>query len=150
MDPSAYPRVLFLTFLLLVIPLSLPPPALSQVTYEYDALGRLIVVGTPEGVAIYEYDAVGNILRITTRRHADVSGPVAILGMNPARGAPGAAVTLYGRGFGATPADNQLVFNDTPAQVTAVSNSASIAPKSGLRLWTGNCYLPASDKIRRG
>lgn len=146
MVPPAYPRVLALIFLLL-LPLSLPPPALSQVTYEYDALGSLIVVGTPEGVTIYEYDAVGNILRMTSRRQVDVSGPVAILGMNPTRGAPGAAVTLYGRGFGATPADNQIGFSGVPAPVTAVSNGASIAAKSGSRLWAANCYLPASSKI---
>ena len=69
--------------------LALSPAAAQQITYEYDPLGRLLLVSSPEGVARYEYDAVGNILRIVTRRSSDVSGPVAILLMNPAQGPVG-------------------------------------------------------------
>jgi YD repeat-containing protein len=98
------------------------PPALAQqITYEYDALGRLIRVIAPEGVAEYEYDAVGNILRIVTRRAADAPAPVAILSVSPTKGAPGTAVRLYGKGFSATPADNQVTFNGTAAVVTAAT-----------------------------
>ncbi len=110
----------FLVPLLLCIALS-PPAFAQQIAYEYDALGRLILVTSPEGVAQYEYDAVGNILRITTRRYADVSGPVTILAMSPTSGSPGTTVHLYGRGFAATLGDNQVAFNGTPAPVTAVT-----------------------------
>ena len=37
----------------------LSPPALAQqITYEYDALGRLFLMTSPEGAAQWEYDAV--------------------------------------------------------------------------------------------
>ncbi len=112
--------VCLLAALLLLFGLS-PPSFAQQITYQYDALGRLILVSTPEGVAQYEYDAVGNLLRIVTHKYADVSGPVAILGMSPSQGAPGTLVQLFGRGFGATPAENQVAFNGTPAPVTAAT-----------------------------
>jgi len=118
------PRGLWLMVLITSLLSLLPPPLAAQtVHYEYDALGRLTVVSTPEGVAIYEYDAVGNILRITTQRYTEVPGPVAILGVSPDRGAPGTGVTLYGKGFVPRPSDNQVTFNGVVAPVTAVSES---------------------------
>jgi YD repeat-containing protein len=109
-----------------------PPVLAQQITFEYDALGRLILMTSPEGVAQWEYDAVGNILRIVSRRYADVSGPVAILAMNPTKGAPGTIVTLYGRGFGATPADNQVAFHGTAATVTAATaNTLAVTVPTG-------------------
>ncbi len=104
-------------------------PALSigqQITYEYDALGRLTVVTTPDGVARYEYDAVGNILRIVTRRSGEIAGPVAILMVSPIRGTPGTEVHIYGRGFAAVPAENQLAFNGSPAPVTSAATTSLI------------------------
>ncbi len=104
-------------------------PALSigqQITYEYDALGRLTVVTTPEGVARYEYDAVGNILRIVTRRAGEIAGPVAILMVSPTRGAPGTEVHIYGRGFATVPAENQLAFNGAPAPVTSATATSLV------------------------
>lgn len=115
--------VCLLAVLLLLFGLS-PPGLAQQIAYEYDALGRLILVSTPEGIAQYEYDAVGNILRIVTHKYADVSGPVTILGMSPSKGTPGTTVQLYGRGFGATPAENQVAFNGTTTPVTAATTTA--------------------------
>ena len=83
----------------------------------------MILVSTPEGVAQYEYDAVGNILRITTRRYADVPGPVAILAVSPGKGPVGTTVQILGKGFGSTPGENQVSFNGTPAAVAAVTAS---------------------------
>ncbi len=122
--PSSRPTGMWLVFLFL---LGLPAFCFAQqITYEYDALGRLTVVTTPEGVARYEYDAVGNILRITTRRNSDVSGPVAILLLDPNRGAPGTVVQIYGRGFASSPADNQLAFNGAAAVVTAATATSLV------------------------
>ncbi len=114
-----------LVLVLLLTSLLAYPPSLAaqQVRYEYDALGRLTLVSTPEGVAIYEYDAVGNILRITVHRYRETSGPVALLAMSPDRGAPGTVVTLYGRGFATSGADNQVAFNGVAATVTAVTGT---------------------------
>jgi hypothetical protein len=46
--------VCLLATLLLLFGLS-PPSFSQQITYQYDALGRLILVSTPEGIAEYEY-----------------------------------------------------------------------------------------------
>jgi YD repeat-containing protein len=110
---------LFASLLLL---LGLSPPVFAQaITYEYDALGRLILVSAPEGIARYEYDAVGNITRIRSGRYADTPDPVAILMLNPTTGPIGTEVHLYGKGFSPTPGNNQVAFNGTPATVTAAT-----------------------------
>ena len=55
--------------------------------YGYDGAYRLTseIRMSPTGGMVYEdkftYDAVGNLLRIVTHKYADLSGPVAILGM---------------------------------------------------------------------
>ena len=133
--------VCLLAVLLLLIGLS-PPGSAQQITYQYDALGRLILVSTPEGIAEYEYDAVGNLLRIVTHKYAEASGPVAILGMSPSQGVPGTIVQLYGRGFGATPAENQVAFHGTSAPVTAATASTlTVAVPTGAT--TGPVSVPS-------
>lgn len=107
---------------LLFLALNLSAPVFAQqILYEYDALGRLILVSSPEGVAMYEYDAVGNILRIVTRRYAETPDPLAILLVSPTQGAAGTEVHLYGKGFATVPGDNQIAFNGTPAVVSAAT-----------------------------
>jgi YD repeat-containing protein len=129
--PGCRAARVFVTLLLVLMGLS-PPSLAQQITYEYDALGRLAVVTTPEGVAQYEYDAVGNILRITTRRFADSTGPVAILGMTPAKGVPGTRVFIYGKGFATNPGDNRVTFNGTDAAVTASTiNTITVTVPAG-------------------
>ena len=123
--PGCRAACVFLTVLFILLGPS-PPAVAQQITYEYDALGRLIRVIAPEGVAEYEYDAVGNILRITSRRFADVSDPVAILTVSPTKGPVGTTVRLYGKGFATTPGDNQVAFNGVPATVTAATSSSLI------------------------
>ena len=131
LPPGCRAACVLLALLLALIGLS-PPSLAQQIAYEYDALGRLIVVATPEGVAQYEYDAVGNILRITTRRYADVTGPVAILGMSPTKGVPGTRVRIFGKGFGPSPADNQVAFNGAATSViSATASSLSVTVPAG-------------------
>ncbi len=117
-------RVLRPVLALLVVVVGLSPPAFAQaISYEYDDLGRLILVASPEGVARYEYDAVGNLLRIVSHRASETTDPVAIFLLAPDRGPVGTEVHLYGKGFGETPSANQVAFNGTPAPVTTASTS---------------------------
>src|SRR5439155_6695214 len=63
----------------------------GQVTYIYDALGRLVGVVDPTGAAaIYRYDAVGNLLSIERQD----AGTVSIMTFTPTHGAVGATVTI--------------------------------------------------------
>lgn len=68
------------------------------------------------------YDAAGNIVQI--RRQATVG--FAITSVDPGSGPVGAAVTIYGLGFSATPANNLVKFNGTTATVSA-SQAGSIS-----------------------
>ncbi len=117
LGPRAFGALLLTLYLL-----GLSPPAFAQnILYEYDALGRLVVVASPEGASRFEYDSVGNLLRIITRRASDTPDPVAIFMLVPDRGPVGTEVHLYGKGFGETPSANQVAFNGTAAPVTSAS-----------------------------
>jgi hypothetical protein len=70
----------------------------------------------------YTYDPAGNITNITRQS----TGGLAITSFSPTSGAVGTAVTIYGLGFSATPANNTVTFNGVAASVTA-SDSGSIA-----------------------
>lgn len=90
----------------------------STTVYLYDELGRLKAVLTPSGdAAIYNYDAAGNIVSITRQ----LSTTVSILEFTPDRGPAGSSVTIYGTGFGLTPAQNNVLFNGVAATVNASS-----------------------------
>jgi hypothetical protein len=74
------------------------------------------------------YDNVGNITQI--KRQAATG--FAITGFDPATGAVGAAVTIYGTGFDPTPANNTVKFNGTTATVSAsAAGSISTTVPSG-------------------
>jgi hypothetical protein len=72
-------------------------------------------------VTIWIYDAVGNILQIVRGRLPDPNAAVGISGFTPAQGAAGTTVTVFGKGFGPTPAQNQLSFNGVAAPISAAS-----------------------------
>ena len=77
----------------------------SPVQYGYDALGRLVIVVDQTGnAAIYNYDQVGNLLAIDRVDLTQLPGAVAIGYFTPTRGPVGASVSIFGNGFGATPA----------------------------------------------
>ena len=84
------------------------PAQTGPVQYGYDELGRLIVVVDGQGnAAVYSYDAVGNLLAIQRLNAADV-GPVAIFAISPTRGKVGSTVSILGKGFGPTAAQNTV------------------------------------------
>lgn len=74
------------------------------------------------------YDPAGNITQI---RRQSATG-LAITGFDPASGAVGSSVTIYGAGFSATPASNAVKFNGVAASVSAAdSGSLSVAVPAG-------------------
>jgi RHS repeat-associated protein len=93
----------------------------DAIRYVYDEGSRLRAVTDPAGdTAIYEWDAVGNLLSIDRFDSDDVS----IAQLTPARGPVGSAVTIFGTGFSATPAQNDVEVNGSQATVTSASATA--------------------------
>jgi YD repeat-containing protein len=87
--------------------------------YVYDRLNRLVAVVDQQGnAATYTYDAVGNMRRIERFDTAGQPGAVAISMFTPSAGAPGTRVQVFGKGFGATVAQNALAFNGRRATIT--------------------------------
>jgi YD repeat-containing protein len=83
--------------------------------YVYDANGRIRAVTNSTGAsAEYVYDAMGNLLQV----ESVPAGELKIFAFSPDHGAIGATVAIAGQGFSATPADNAVEFNGTPATVT--------------------------------
>lgn len=95
-----------------------PRPALADIQYFYDEVGRLVQVVDHGGdSAQYVYDPAGNIVQILRVS----AGTVSVAGFTPKSGPVGTAVTIYGSGFSATPANNTVQFNGTAATVTSAS-----------------------------
>ncbi len=70
-----------------------PLPALADIVYLYDDLGRLVRVILPDGnAATYHYDAVGNILQIT--RETGVSQTTTVDSQSASSGAQGQVVPV--------------------------------------------------------
>jgi len=114
--------VLVLTCLLLVVG---GGSARADVTYVYDALGRLVGVIDPSSdTAVYSYDAVGNLLGIA--RYA--SSTVSIIDFQPKSGPIGTVVTIQGTGFSATPGNNAVTFNGVAATVTSSTATSLVVP----------------------
>jgi len=126
--PIATPNAIAVVVLCaLLVPGRLQAQAPS-VYYVYDELNRLIAVVDQQGdAATYTYDAVGNILRIDRFDATGLPGSVAISLFTPSAGAVGATVQVFGRGFGATVAQNSLFFNDRPTTITAAAPNRLVA-----------------------
>lgn len=103
--------------------LGVPSAAPGQtVHYAYDAAGRLSVVADPRGdLAVYEYDAVGNLLSIQRIEVGDVPDSVVIAHVTPGIAPPGAVVSVFGKGFGASVDTNAVAFNGVAATVLTAS-----------------------------
>jgi trimeric autotransporter adhesin len=126
--PIAAPNAIAVVVLCaLLVPgrLHAEPPS---VYYVYDELNRLIAVVDQQGdAATYTYDAVGNILRIDRFDATGLPGGVAISLFTPSAGAVGATVQVFGRGFGATIAQNSVFFNGRPTTITAAAPNRLLA-----------------------
>jgi YD repeat-containing protein len=99
-----------------------------SIYYVYDALNRLVAVVDQQGnAATYTYDAVGNILRVDRFDASRPPGGVTISFFTPGAGAVGAAVQIFGRGFGASIAQNSVSFDGHPAEVIAAAPNRLVA-----------------------
>jgi YD repeat-containing protein len=117
---------IFATLLALSWSASLWAQSDSIIQYFYDDLGRLTTVVDSSGnVANYAYDAAGNLLSIV-RAQVAPSAP-AIFNFIPQQGLPGVTVTIQGQGFSATPADDTVKFNGTPATVASATSTQIVA-----------------------
>jgi YD repeat-containing protein len=106
------------------------PVFAATVLYVYDELGRLVAEIDPAAeTTTYSYDGAGNLLAVSRAS----SSQFRIVSFAPTRGKPGDVVILYGSGFGATPAQNTVSFNGTPASVTAASaNTLTVTVPAGV------------------
>jgi len=90
----------------------------STVSYDYDALGRLVgVVDSLNGSAVYNYDAVGNVISIQRLS----SSQVGVVSFTPTNGLVGTTVTINGTNFSGTASQNGVSFNGTAATITTAS-----------------------------
>ena len=88
----------------------------AGIEYVYDAVGQLVGVITPLGTsASYGYDVTGNIISISN----NATSPVWIGSFSPPAAAVGGAVTISGRGFDTTAANNTVSFNGAVGTVGA-------------------------------
>ncbi len=123
-SPGSFPPSLTLLAALLVLALAASSASAQEIRYLYDDLGRLVGVVDQQGnAAEYVYDAVGNILQIK-RFTVDPAAAVAITLVSPNRGTVGTTVQIFGRGFSATPGQNQVAFNGVAAPVLAASTGS--------------------------
>jgi YD repeat-containing protein len=120
---TLHPRRLLTAALCLLLAGVTPAPAQAPaIQYGDDALGRLVVVTDQSGdTAVYNYDAVGNLLSIERVNAPALPAPVVITAVTPGRGKAGTTVSIFGKGFGATPGDNVVAFNGGLAAVTAAA-----------------------------
>jgi YD repeat-containing protein len=96
----------------------------AEQRYVYDELGRLIAVIDPAGETThYTYDEAGNLTSVSRASSAQIS----IAAFTPSRGRSGDAVSIFGTGFSATPAQNAVTFNGTPAVVTSSTTTSIVA-----------------------
>jgi large repetitive protein len=93
-------------------------PAYAQVRYNYDEVGRLIQVISPDGSSSqYIYDAAGNVAGIKRLASAALS----VAEFTPNTGPVGTSVKIYGSGFSTTAASNIVKFNGVIATVNSAT-----------------------------
>lgn len=92
----------------------------AATSYVYDANGRLVAVSKDDGSsAQYTYDAMGNLAQVS----GVPAGQLTLFAFTPTHGTVGTPVTLYGRGFDTTAANDHVSFNGTVAPVTSATAS---------------------------
>jgi YD repeat-containing protein len=128
--------VCLLTALLLL----LPQKAIADITYVYDAAGRVTFIFDGNGnIFAYTYDSYGNITKVATSVPAFI-----VQAFSPLHGSAGTAVTIYGAGFSATPSQNTVKFNGTAATMVS-STTQTIVTSVPAGATTGTIYVSVSS-----
>jgi RHS repeat-associated protein len=92
------------------------PASSSSASDIYDADGRLLAVVEPGSDAyMYRYDPAGNILSVAHR-----SAGLSILRVSPPQARPGQVVHVFGTGFSATAASDQVTIGGTATATPVV------------------------------
>jgi YD repeat-containing protein len=96
-----------------------PAGSAGSVTYDYDALGRLIQVENPSlnSVQAYVYDAAGNITATPITPMSSLS----VGGLSSSQAPAGGQITIYGSGFSTVPGSNTVTINGTTATVVSAT-----------------------------
>jgi YD repeat-containing protein len=117
----------FFAAVLLLCAWSLCHAATTQ--YYYDDLGRIVQAVRSDGAVFqYQYNANGNVLAINRIGASTLS----ISGFAPSIGHAGTSVTIFGTGFSAVPASNQVRFGSVVATVsTATSTKLTVTVPLG-------------------
>jgi RHS repeat-associated protein len=90
----------------------------TAIRYAYNPDGRLSAVINPASeTALYSWDSAGNLLTVTRKSSTKLS----IIQLEPATGAVGETIDIWGTGFSTTPSDDTVKFNGTAATVTAAT-----------------------------
>ncbi len=119
---------LLLALLLVPVVAAIATAQQASIHYVYDDLNRLSAVVNQQGdVAVYTYDATGNILKIERFNATELPGAVGISYFSPSIGRTGTIVQVFGKGFSATPGQNSLAFNGTPAVVSSAAPNRLVA-----------------------
>jgi RHS repeat-associated protein len=101
----------------------------NAIRYFYTPNNRLSAVIKPEAeYALYTWDAAGNLSSIKRASSTKLS----IIQLEPAKGAVGEMVDIWGTGFSSTPSNDTVKFHGTAATVTsATANALAVKVPSG-------------------
>jgi hypothetical protein len=90
----------------------------TAIRYTYTQDSQLSSVIKPEAeAALYNWDLAGNLSSIAKKSSTKLS----IIQLEPAKGAVGETVNIWGTGFSTTPSKDTVKFHGTAATVTAAT-----------------------------
>ena len=115
----------------------------SLFEFGYDNAGRLIEAADPAGsTAVYKWDGAGDLLSISHQ----TSSTVSVTQVTPQSAPVGAAVTIYGTGFGATASQDAVTINGTAAKVSsATATDLTVGVPSGATSGTVKVTAPGGS-----
>jgi YD repeat-containing protein len=117
----------------------------TAIRYVYNPDGRLSALIEPASeTALYGWDAAGNLLTVTRKS----SSKLAIIQLEPTKGAAGEAIHIWGTGFSTTASNDTVKFHGTAATVsTATANTLAVKVPSGATTGTVTVQTPTEGPV---